>query len=408
MKSSKNMQAKPQLRFLGFFGMWTQYKLGEITKKKNNKNKSGKKYPIYSINNVRGFLPQSEQFDGLDSNERNYDTSMYKVVKRNTFAYNPARINVGSIGFSGDLDNVIISSLYVCFSTTDNVDDIFMYHFFKSDLFNRFVKRYVEGGVRQYLFYENFSSIKVNIPTIDEQKKLASFLSTINGWIINLEKQKDTLEEYKKGMTQKIFTKELRFNGKDSKKYPDWEMRKLKDIFLRKTKKNTNNKINHVLTNSASEGIVSQNDYFDRDIVNQNNLMNYYVVEIDDFVYNPRISTSAPVGPMKMNSLQTGVMSPLYTVLELKKGNKYFYEKYFDTSLWHKYMKKVANYGARHDRMAISTSDLMDMPIPYPSEEEQAKIVDFVSSIDQLIELKVNQIKEAKEWKKGLLQQMFV
>ena len=98
-----------------YFADWEIKKLGEVTFKTGAKNKESIKYPIYSINNKEGFLPQSEQFDGMDSNDRGYDISMYKIITTNTFAYNPARINVGSIGYSGNLNNVIVSSLYVCF-----------------------------------------------------------------------------------------------------------------------------------------------------------------------------------------------------------------------------------------------------------------------------------------------------
>ena len=107
----------PQLRFPEFKEDWAIKKLGELTFKVGEKNKAGIKYPIYSINNKEGFLPQSDQFEGMDSNDRGYDITLYKMIERNTFAYNPARINVGSIGYSGELHDIIISSLYVCFKT---------------------------------------------------------------------------------------------------------------------------------------------------------------------------------------------------------------------------------------------------------------------------------------------------
>jgi type I restriction enzyme, S subunit len=97
------------------FPEWEEKTLGEITYKVDKKNKHKEQLPIYSISNQNGFVPQSEQFEGLDSNDRGYDISLYKIVEKETFAYNPARINVGSIGYSGkEIDRVIISSLYVC------------------------------------------------------------------------------------------------------------------------------------------------------------------------------------------------------------------------------------------------------------------------------------------------------
>ena len=172
-----------------YFPDWAIKKLGDVTFKTGTKNKESIKYPIYSINNKEGFLPQSEQFDGMDSNDRGYDISMYKIITTNTFAYNPARINVGSIGYSGNLNNVIVSSLYVCFKTTDEINDEYLMVYLKSSDFNKAVLRTVEGGVRNYLFYENFSSIDLPVPSILEQVKIAEFISVIDSKILAIENQ---------------------------------------------------------------------------------------------------------------------------------------------------------------------------------------------------------------------------
>jgi type I restriction enzyme S subunit len=163
-------------------------KLGDLTYVVNKKNKENLKLPVYSINNKKGFVTQSEQFEGVDSDERGYDISLYKIIDKETFAYNPARINVGSIGYSRSLENIIVSSLYVCFKTTDEVSDEFLFQYLKTDLFKKDVLRNVEGGVRDYLFYENFSRIKVNLPNIDTQNKIANFLNLFDEKI-NLENE---------------------------------------------------------------------------------------------------------------------------------------------------------------------------------------------------------------------------
>lgn len=137
---------------------WNTKKLGEVTTLVNKRNKNNEKLPVYSINNKLGFVPQSEQFEGVDSEDRGYDIKLYKIIDKNTFAYNPARINVGSIGYSENLENIIISSLYVCFKTDNTVNDNFLYQYLKTDFFNREVLRNVEGGVRDYLFYDNFAN----------------------------------------------------------------------------------------------------------------------------------------------------------------------------------------------------------------------------------------------------------
>jgi len=148
-------------------------------------------------------------------------------------------------------------------------------------------------------------------------------------------------------------------------------------------------------------------DYFDKNIANQGNLTNYYIVDVNDFVYNPRISKYAPVGPLKRNTLKKGVMSPLYTILEPKNENLDFLEKYFETSKWYCFMYKIANYGARHDRMNILQNDFMKMPVVLPSTKEQQKIANFLGSVDEWLENLRGQKSSLEEYKKGMMQKIF-
>ena len=207
---------------------------------------------------------------------------------------------------------------------------------------------------------------------------------------------------------QKIFDQEIRFKGDDGNEFPEWEEKTLGEIAVKKINKNKENQVTNVFTNSASQGIVNQRDFFDKDIANQNNLLNYYVVENNDFIYNPRISNLAPVGPISRNHMESGVMSPLYSVFAIKQGNLDFYEIYFSSNKWHEYMKSIANYGARADRMSISTGDFYLMPLPFPCLEEQTKIANFLSAIDEKINCCTDQINKTEQYKKGLLQQLFV
>lgn len=200
---------KQELRFKdengNAFPEWEKKKFGYLTYKVGRKNKENIQYPIYSINNQEGFRPQSEQFDGLDSNERGYDISMYKIVYEKTFAYNPARINVGSIGYSFDLNEVIISSLYVCFKTNEELEDSYLLAYLDTDRFNKDILKYQEGGVRQYLFYDNFSQIKIPLPSNKEQIKIANFLSTIDENITLVNTKIEQTKAYKIGLLQQMF-----------------------------------------------------------------------------------------------------------------------------------------------------------------------------------------------------------
>jgi len=203
----QNGKNVPEYRFPEFKkdSTWKKMKLGDVTTVINRRNKSNRSLPIYSISNKDGFVLQSEQFDGLDSESRGYDISLYKIVGRNTFAYNPARINIGSIGYSGNLKEVLISSLYVCFKTTDELDDEFLICFLKTAQFSQAVENNVEGGIRSYLFYENFSRINISIPSLQEQKKIASTILSIDDVISKYTDKVSLLEDYKKGLMQQLF-----------------------------------------------------------------------------------------------------------------------------------------------------------------------------------------------------------
>lgn len=251
-------------------------------------------------------------------------------------------------------------------------------------------------------------SLDVYLPDYEEQSKIVAFLASADEKITLLNKQYDLLCQYKKGMMQKIFSQELRFKNDSGYEFPEWEEVELKKIASKVNTKNRDNSVSTVLTNSATQGIVSQESYFEREIVTESNLTGYYVVRIGDFVYNPRISSTAPVGPIKMNELTQGIMSPLYTVFRFEKGLLKFYQYFFESSVWHDYMKSVANSGARHDRMNISGADFFGLPVPQPFEEEQTKIARFLSAIDDKITAKKAELDKLKSWKRGLLQQMFV
>jgi len=187
-----------------------------------------------------------------------------------------------------------------------------------------------------------------------------------------------------------------------------WEHRELGEVSEKTTQKNKDNLYSVTLTNSAEYGIIDQRSFFDKDISNAKNLSNYYVVHPDDFVYNPRISNEAPVGPIKRNNLDiTGVMSPLYYVFRPHDINKTFLEYYFSTSKWHKFMKLNGNSGARSDRFSIKDSEFVKMPIPSPKNEEQVKIGKLLSTAATYLALQQRKLDQLNTLKKGLLQKMF-
>ena len=187
-----------------------------------------------------------------------------------------------------------------------------------------------------------------------------------------------------------------------------WQVKKLGDIAVKVSDRNNATSASTVLTNSAVHGVIPQTDFFDKEIAVQGNLSNYYKTELDDFVYNPRISTSAPVGPFKRNNYGSGVLSPLYNLYRFRGGQVLtFFEQYLKSIHWHKYMKDVANYGARSDRMAISSADLLALPLPYPSKPEQEKIADFLTAVDERIAVGEKKLELLETYKRGVMQKIF-
>jgi type I restriction enzyme, S subunit len=188
---------------------------------------------------------------------------------------------------------------------------------------------------------------------------------------------------------------------------PGWTLVPLQQLAERITTRNSDESTTRVLTNSAAHGVVDQRDYFDKDIATKGNLGSYHVVNHGDYVYNPRISAAAPVGPISRNNIDQGVMSPLYTVFRFNRSETDFYEHYFKSSRWHAYLRSVSSMGARHDRMSITNGDFMRMPVPDPHPKEQQKIADCLGSLNDLLAAEGRKLGALREHKEGLMQQLF-
>ena len=196
----------------------------------------------------------------------------------------------------------------------------------------------------------------------------------------------------------------IRFRGFDDA----WEQRKLSEITDKVTEKNAGLQYVETFTNSAEFGIISQRDFFDHDIAKLGSLDGYYIVKNEDFVYNPRISTSAPVGPINRNKLgRTGVMSPLYTVFRLHDIDTTYLEYFFKCGYWHSFMNFNGDSGARSDRFSIRDNVFFQMPIPIPDIDEQRKIGELLTCLDNLITLHQRKFEKLTNVKKSMLKKMF-
>ncbi len=153
----------PRLRFAGFTEPWQTKKFSDFTYASSVRNKDNLDLVPYAITNEHGFIPQNEAHDEFGY-MKNTDRSAYRIVSPDSFGYNPARINIGSIGFYDGCDDVIVSSLYEIFKTDESVDDRFLSYWFKTNDFQNWIARLQEGSVRLYFYYDKLRECKIPVP----------------------------------------------------------------------------------------------------------------------------------------------------------------------------------------------------------------------------------------------------
>ena len=178
-------------------------KMKKILIQKSIRNTNDKKYNVYSVNNKDGFILQTEQFkERMVASE---DTRNYKVVEKDDFAYNPARINVGSIARMKQDIKGIISPMYICFKCNEKIIPEYLEYFFESSKFTYEMNKRLEGSVRMCLSYESMLNIPIELPNKNEQEKTSEILKSLSQKIKKEEKKYMELNMLKKGLLQKMF-----------------------------------------------------------------------------------------------------------------------------------------------------------------------------------------------------------
>jgi len=414
MSKEKKKTMVPKLRFPEFreTGEWEHQKLGDLTYKTDKKNKGGEKLPVYSINNKEGFLPQADQFEGVDSNSRGYDTTLYKVIERNTFAYNPARIDVGSIGYSGDLHNIIISSLYVCFKTKESVDDAFLFHFLKTNYFNESVRNSVEGGIRNYLFYENFATINLYLPSKPEQQKNAACLTSLDDLITAQNEKIKVLQSHKKGLMQQLFPAEgervprVRFG--EFRDAGEWEEKRIEDLTIRGSG-HTPNKSKPSYYNGGIKWV---------SLADSNKLDNGYIYETQTEISTEGLKNSSavlhpPETVIVSRDAGVGKSAVMYSEMAVSQHFIVWRCDKSKISNWFLYYflqiikPKLESIATGSTIKTIGLPYFKELCIPIPSIHEQQKIAACLSSLDNLITTQSQKLEALKAQKKGLMQQLF-
>ena len=388
--NNKNLNV-PNLRFPEFSGEWEKCTLGDITENFSRRNKEEIHYPMFSVTNNKGFIPQSEQFE--DREMVGEDIKAYKIIHKDDFAYNPARINVGSIAkYSGE-NPCMISSLYVCFKTNPKIDNDWMMQLLKTPKMNFYYNINGEGGVRVYLFYPNFARIRTSYPTLQEQQKISSFLTLLDERIATQIKIIEKLESLIRGISNSLLYAD---NGTSVR---------IGDILTERVEKTKINNQHEVLS-STVKGIFSQREYFSKDIASENNI-GYKVIRLHDVVLSPQ---NLWMGNINYNDrFEVGIVSPSYKIFTIADG----YDKTFIASMLkthralYNYML-VSEQGASVVRRNLNMEAFEQLVFKIPPYGKQCEIGRTMSTLQNRLAI-ANSTKTAYEQQKQwLLKQLFI
>ena len=247
---------------------------------------------------------------------------------------------------------------------------------------------------------QEYSSFPIFTTSLHEENKISTLLSLLNERIVTQNKIIEDLKKLKSAIVDYTFTNDTK----------SWRKQiLLSDISTKIIRKNTDNRISNVLSNSANQGVVPQSEVFDREIANEDNTSNYFVISQNDFVYNPRKSVTAPYGPInKYNGELDGVISPLYLCFRTHDIDVDYLVWYFKSRSWYEYVYKNGDSGVRHDRVSIKDEVFFSMPLNIHSTLEQKEIAQRLNGIERFVRQEEQYLSLIQSQKDYLLQQMFI
>lgn len=396
---AKASAGKPKLRFAGFLGEWEEKKLGEIKLGSFNNgvfNDPSKVGSGYRLINVK---------DMYVGSEINVESLTKVELSKEEFAKNKA--NIGDIFFTRS--SLVKEGIAYSNILTVNYDDVtFDGHIIRmipnvKIIFPKFLAKALKiHNIRRQLVargktatmttigQEDLSSVKASFPSIPEQQKIAEFLGSVDGWIENLRKQKKSLEKYKKGMMQKIFSQEIRFKDDDGKNFSEWEKNRLSDICdIRKGKQLNRAELSMNVGHPVINGGMSPSGYTDTWNTTDNTI-----------VISEGGNSCGYVSLIKEKFWCGGHCYALKLNKDIELNFAYQMLKFLE--------KKIMRLRVGSGLPNIQKKDIEKLKLNVPNFVEQQKIAEFLTSIDNLIESKQQQIAQAEQWKKGLMQGLFV
>ena len=386
----------PELRFPEFEGEWEGKKGDQLFK--SRRERGDESLPIYSVTQGNGLVPR----DSLDRKmEADAASEQNLKVCPNDIVYNMMRMWQGAIGLANT--DCMVSPAYIVLQATNLACPSFFNYMFKRSrpLYDLWAYSYGLTNDRLRLYYKDFARIPFHVPKSNEQQKIADFLSSVDTKLAKLSRKKELLEDYKRGLMQQIFSQKLRFKQDDGSEFLEWEYFKANKLFKSCSNKNHNGEL-PILAATQDRGVVRR-DSIDIDIkTSESSIMGYKIIEPGDFV----ISLRSFQGGIEYSSL-LGISSPAYTVLKpIKPICDGFYKLYFKKEDF--ITRLAATVVGIRDGKQISYEAFSSLNLIYPSILEQQKIADFLSSVDQKIDVVSKQIEQLETFKKGLLQKLFV
>ena len=401
---------EPKLRFKADDGSefpdWEEKKLNEIAVRVTRKNKDNVTDIPLTISSADGLIDQRNFFNKVVASK---DMSGYYLLKNGEFAYNKSYskgYDFGSIKRLDLYDEGALSTLYICFTLNKNENSDFYQKYFDSLSWYPELQKICAEGARNHGLLNvptnDFFQLKLCVPSSDkEQQKIADFLSTVDAVI---EKQKATVsawEERKKGVMQKLFSQEVRFKADDGSDFPEWEEKKLGDVFTERTERSKGGE--SLLSVTIAQGIIKQSETDKRNIASENK-SNYKIVKKNDLAYNTMRMWQGAEGVSEYD----GIVSPAYTVITAVDGNNsYFFETMFKQTFMLQVFQRFSQ-GLTSDTWNLKFPAFSEIKCQVACEDEQNKIVECVAVLDEVIEKQKATLDAWEELKKGLLQQMFV
>ena len=403
----------PKLRFPEFSDNWSIATLEQLTSRIGDGIHSTPKYDnngnYYFINGNNLVNGKIKIFETTKKVEESEAKKYNKELSNRTILLS---INgtIGNLAFYNN-EKVMLGKSAAYLNIKNEIDKEFIYNVLKISKTQNFFLSELTGSTIKNLSLKTIRETKISIPTPPEQTKIANFLTAVDKRINLLQKKKAELEQYKKGVMQKLFSQEIRFKQDDGSDFPDWEEKKLGEVLFEHKKRNKGNIYEEVFSVSKSKGVINQIEHLGRSY-SAESIEHYKLTFPNDIIYTKSPTSDFPFGLIKQNQTgRIGVLSPLYAVFRpITSSLGTILHNYFLS--WvntYNYLVPIVHKGAKNT-MNINNDDFLNgakIKLPIDSEEQQ-KIANFLSSIDKAIEKLEDQIEQSQNWKQGLLQKMFV